>query len=117
MPNDRHSLPHVTPRDGNPRLPVRGQPVRQLELHAWHWLEVALERRPRHVPYLLRLMRRLDEASADLAAPGAGARAWVVDPEIDPKVVAALEEIVAVMRELAQVLNGFGDPPERTGGS
>ncbi len=117
MPNDRHDRPRTTSHDGTTRLRVQGHPLRHLELRAWHRLEVALECRPRHVPYLLRLMRRLDEASADLAAPETEAIGWSLEPKIDRKVVAALEEIVAVMREVERVLNGVGDLPEQAGGS
>jgi len=89
--------------EANRRDPQWGHPVRDLALHAAHWLETAIALHPERQAEIDALSERLDEATGDISAAGDHPE-WRWRPATDGEVVVALHEIVAVMRDAAPLL-------------
>jgi hypothetical protein len=86
--------------EANRRDPEWGDPVGDLDLHAWHWLTTAEALHPRRRRKLDALMVRLVAATCSSSAPDG----WVTGASSAGEIALALEEILAVMKELAPLV-------------
>lgn len=85
--------------------PQWGDPVRDLAVHASHWIESASAFHPERAEELEQLALRLSVATGDLALP-TDVPGWISSRiSTDGEVVHALSQIVEMMRIVAPLLN------------
>ncbi len=80
-----------------------GHPIRHLEMHAGYWAESVLVQKPFAYEAVARLLVELDEALLGFSEPDTGAVGWTAATEPNATIVAGLERLVAVMRELERI--------------
>ena len=96
-----------TPRDmtyeeavENRRDPHYGDPVCDLGIHAYHWIDCAIALYPERIAEFHRLQDRIDPFLGHGGEPTSHPD-WPSIPTTDGEIVLALETIVDVMRQLA----------------
>ncbi len=101
---DDHAGDHMTyeEAEANRRDPVWGDPVNQLMLHAFHWIDCAIALHPERIEEFHRLQERVERAAGEnITGWDPGRPGQVRPPSTDGEIVLALEMIVDVMRTLA----------------
>lgn len=86
--------------EANRRDPQWGSPVQDLALHASHWIEVAGARFPHLHAQMDALNLHLAEAVGELGTEDG----LLNGRQSDGEIVAALEKVVSIMREVAPLL-------------